>query len=189
MPPRAKVTREMVLDAAFEIVRSRGIEELNVRTVAERLNCSTQPVLYSFRTVDEIKEAVYGKADEYHTAYIMPDETDEDPMLALGLKYIRFGHEEKNLFRFLFQTNQFGGMDIVTLMHSPNLGGIIGILSSELKCDEEEAVNMFLTLFTAAHGLASLLANNAMPYDEARSRKMLEEVFYGMMAFRKGERE
>ena len=46
---------------------------------------------------------------------------------------------------------------------------------------------MFLTFFCAAHGLASLLANNAMTYSEGQSRKMLESVFYGMTASRKGK--
>ena len=44
---------------------------------------------------------------------------------------------------------------------------------------------MFLTFFCVAHGLASLLANNSMEYDEAQSRKMLEQVFFGMVASQK----
>ena len=179
----------MILDAAFRIVREKGIEELNVRAIAEYLHCSTQPVLYSFKTVDEIRAAVYEEADRYHSSFIMPDEKDEDPMLALGLKYIRFGQEEKHLFRFLFQTNRFGGMDIGTLMDEPGLFEVISVLTRELQCSEQEAREMFLTLFVAAHGLASLLANNAMEYDEERSRKMLEEVFVGMIAVRKGEQD
>lgn len=118
MPPKIKITKEMILDASFEIIRSKGHKNLNVRTIAEYLKCSTQPVLYKFKTVDEIREAVYRKADEYHTAYIMPNDGDENAMLSLGLNYVRFGQEEKNLFRFLFQTNQFGGMDIATLMEN-----------------------------------------------------------------------
>ena len=101
MPPKVKVTREMVADAAFEVIRTSGHENLNARTIAEYLGCSTQPVLYSFRTVDEIREAAYEQADHFHTEFISPKETDQNPMLALGLNYVRFGHEEKNLFRFL----------------------------------------------------------------------------------------
>ena len=115
MPPKAKITREMILDASVEIVRSCGHENLNARAIAEHLKCSTQPILYNFRTVDEIREAVYRVADEYHSAYIMPEAGDESPLLAMGLNYVRFGHEEKNLFRFLFQTNQFGGMNMGAL--------------------------------------------------------------------------
>ena len=187
MPPKVRITKEMVIDASVEIIRKAGHENLNARAIAEYLNCSTQPVLYSYRTVDEIREAAYEAADEYHTAFIMPKETDQNPMLALGLHYVRFGYEEKNLFRFLFQTNKFGGMDIAALMNDPALSGIIGVMAAGLECSAEEAREMFLTFFCVAHGLASLLANNAMAYDETQCRKMLEDVFFGMIASRKGK--
>ena len=187
MPPKVKVTKQMVAEASFEVVRASGHENLNARTIAQRLGCSTQPVLYSFKTVDEIREAAYAMADEYHTSFILPKGTEENPMLALGLNYVRFGHEEKNLFRFLFQTDKFGGTDVAALLADPSLSAVIGIMAQGLQCGEREAREMFLTFFCAAHGLASLLANNSMEYDEAQARKMLEEVFSGMIAARGGE--
>ena len=187
MPPKVKVTKQMVADASFEVVRAKGHENLNARTIAEYLGCSTQPVLYSFKTVDEIREAAYEIADGYHTSYIMPKETDENPMLALGLNYVRFGHKEKNLFRFLFQTDQFGGKDINALMSGPELAEILEVMAKGLQVEPEQAGEMFLTFFCVAHGLASLLANNSMEYDEEQCRKMLEGVFFGMIASRKGK--
>ena len=186
MPPKVKITKKMVADASFEVVRTQGHENLNARTISEHLGCSTQPVLYSFKTVDEIREAAYEIADEYHTSFIMPRETDKDPMLALGLNYVRFGHEERNLFRFLFQTDKFGGKDINTLLGGPELAGVLNVMAKGLEVGTEQAREMFLTFFCAAHGLASLLANNSMEYDEEQCRKMLEGVFLGMISFRKG---
>ena len=52
--------------------------------------------------------------------------------------------------------------------------------------DKEQAGEMFLTFFCVAHGMASLLANNSMEYDEGQCGKMLENVFFGMTAARKG---
>ena len=106
-------------------------------------------------------------------------------MLTLGLNYVRFGYEEKNLFRFLFQTDKFGGKDIGTLLRDPGLSGIMEVMASGLKVDTEQAREMFLTFFCVAHGLASLLANNSMAYDEIGSKKMLENIFFGMVASRK----
>ena len=186
MPPKVKITKKMVAAASFEVIRMIGHENMNARTIAEYLKCSTQPVLYSFKTVDEIREAAYKLADDYHTNFIMPKEVDENPMLALGLNYVRFGNEEKNLFRFLFQTDKFGGMDVTSLMGTPDLSDIMNVMSAGLGCNEEEAREMFLTFFCVAHGLASLLANNSMEYDEEQSKKMLENVFFGMLASRKG---
>ena len=186
MPPKVKITKEMVADASFELIRAKGHENLNARTISEYLGCSTQPVLYSFKTMDEIREAAYELADGYHTEYIMPKEEDGNPMLALGLNYVRFGHEEKNLFRFLFQTDKFGGKDIDTLLGDPALSGIFTLMAEGLGVDAGRAKEMFMTFFCVVHGLASLLANNSMDYDEERSMKMLEEVFYGMLATKKG---
>ena len=108
MPPKAKVTRDMIVDAAFDLVRAEGQGALNARAVARRLGCSTQPVLYAFATMEELKAAVYARADDFHTAYILPkDAAGDAALLALGLNYVRFGHEERHLFRFLFESNQF----------------------------------------------------------------------------------
>ena len=51
MPAKVKATKEMIIDAAFAIARETGAENINARTVSERLNCSTQPVMYHFATI------------------------------------------------------------------------------------------------------------------------------------------
>ena len=71
MPPKARITRDMVVDAAFEVARKTGAENINARTVSNELNCSTQPVMYHFETIEALKRAAYKKADEYHTEYLM----------------------------------------------------------------------------------------------------------------------
>ena len=186
MPPQVRITKEMVAKASFEIIRRSGHERWSARANAEDLGCATQPVLYNFRTVEERRDAAYATADKFHTDYILPKETDENPLLTLGLNYVRFGHEEKNLFRFLFQTDKFGGKDIGALMADPDLSGVLEVMAAGLEVDKEQAGEMFLTFFCVAHGLASLLANNSMEYEEGQCRKMLEEVFFGMIAARKG---
>ena len=188
MPHKAKVTREMILDAAFDLVRSQGQEALNVRALAGKLGCSTQPILYAFATMEALKDAVYQKADAFHTSYILPAEAEGDEaLLALGLSYVRFGHEEKHLFRFLFESNRFGGMDLNALVRGPGIAQLVDILAGGLCCGTDEAEKMFLTFFAVAHGLASLLANNAMEYEETECAKMLETVFYGALASMKGD--
>lgn len=187
MPPRVKVPKDMVANAAYEIVKKNGYENLNARTIAESLGCSTQPVLYHFKTVNEIREAAYEIADRYHSAYIMPKENDDNPLLSLGLNYVRFGYEEKNLFRFLFQTNKFGGLNMAEVVDNPETMEIIGMIADSIRCDVDEAKEVFLNFFCTVHGLASLLANNSMEYDEKQCTKMLENVFCGILAIMKGE--
>ena len=187
MPPKARITREDVLSAAFDLVRVEGQEALNVRAVAGRLHCSTQPILYTFATVEALKDAVYERADAFHTAYILPREGEgPEALLRLGLNYVRFGHEERHLFRFLFESDRFGGMDMHALLKGPGVDQLIGILAEGLGCPADVAEKVFLTFFAVAHGLGSLLANNGMPYDESECAAMLETVFFGALAAQKG---
>jgi AcrR family transcriptional regulator len=182
MPPRVKINREMIIDAAFDIVKNDGIEKMSARTISERLKCSTQPIFYHFASIEEIKKSVYEKADMYHSEYIMPKGTENVfPLMELGLNYIRFGYEEKKLFQFLFQTNQFGGYSLEQLIERAELSEMLHTVSMGTVCDETEAKELFLNLFIVAHGCASLLANNAIEYAEARFDKILENVFNNFM--------
>ena len=72
-------------------------------------------------------------------------------------------------------------------MADPGLAEIMEIMAAGLKVDIEQAKEMFLTFFCVAHGMASLLANNSMEYDEGQCKKMLENVFFGSVAARKGK--
>ena len=62
MPPKARITKNMVIEAAFETVREAGAESINARTIAQKLSCSTQPVMYHFKTMEQLKRAVYTKS-------------------------------------------------------------------------------------------------------------------------------
>ena len=46
MPPRAKVTREQIVDGALSVVRKRGAGALTAKALSEELSCSTQPVFW-----------------------------------------------------------------------------------------------------------------------------------------------
>lgn len=189
MPPKAKITKEMIIKAGLDIVRKEGADSLNVRRVAAELHCSTQPIMYHYNTVDELKADIYAAADEFHTQCIMkPDENAADPMTAIGLNYIRFADEEKFLFRFLFQSDKFKNISFMELMHGEELGVLFEMLARQTGLTIEQARTVFETLFICVHGFASLLANNSLEYNEEYCTKLLTNTFMGIVGFTmKGE--
>lgn len=186
MPPKAKITREMILEAGFEIARESGIENVNARTVSQRLDCSTQPVMYHFKKIEDIKREVYRLADSRHAAYIM-DLHGGNPMLEIGLNYIRFAQTEKQLFRLLFQSNEFSGKDISALIDSEDLIPVITVLGKTAGVSITQAKIIFRTLFLFVHGYASMFANNTLEYDETVISMDLERVFKGAIHLLKEE--
>ena len=188
MPPKAKITKDMIIDAAFEIAMTEGAETINARTIAAKLGCSTQPVMYHFAKIEDIKRAVYAKADTYHSDYLMYiDEGCDNPMLGMGLQYIRFAVEEKHLFRFLFQSNEFSDKSLMDLINGEELEPVLGMMQQAMEVGREEVKEIFLFLFLFAHGYASMFANNTMEYNEAMIALHLEKAFTGAICASKEE--
>ena len=182
MPRKAEITREAMVQAAVALVREEGVERLNVRALASRLGCSTQPILYQFGSMQELRRETYAAADALHDARITEDvEAAESPLMQLGLNYVRFAYEEPRLFRFLFQTDAFGGQDLASLVAAPDVSELVALVAQTAGMDESQARRVFLVIFVAAHGYASLLANNALTYDEAQVAGVLDAAYAGAL--------
>lgn len=190
MPAKIKVTKEMIVDAAFAVARETGAENINARTVSEKLNCSTQPVMYHFATIEELKKTVYAKADRYHSEYLMnPKRRADGAMLGIGMNYIRFAIEEPHLFRFLFQSDYFDGATLPELIEAEELAPVLSAMRSALDMNEEQTKNVFLTVFLFAHGYASIIANNSLKYDEETINSQLKQACKGAILAARKETE
>ena len=182
MPAIAKVTKEMIIDAAFEIAKEMGAENITARTVSQKLGCSTQPVLYHFKTIEDVRIAAHKKASEFHINYVTNlSGKYERPMLEVGMRHIQFAVEEKNLFRFLFHSNYYTGVSLSDWLTGKNFDSLFPILKRQAKVDERQAYSIFSQIFLVTHGIASLLANNAMVYDKPYCINTLSNAYFGTM--------
>lgn len=182
MPPKPKITKNMVITAAFEVARKTGAENINARTVSKMLNCSTQPVMYHFATIEELKRAAYEHTDLFHTEYLMSiPETQEDIMLEIGLNYIRFAIEEPNLFRFLFQSGYAVENNLLEMINSKELIPVLSAMQQEMNMNIDQTKEIFITLAMFVHGYASIIVNNSLEYDEKLITLHLKRVYTGAL--------
>lgn len=177
MSRRPSTSKEEMIEAAFRLVRKDGLDALTVRSLAARIGCSTQPIMYRFPNLAELKELVYKKADEYHTAYLLAN----DDLLGIGLRYIEFAAKETNLFRLLFQSGHFDGANLTGMLEAPEVAQIVEATSSELGLPQDAALCAFEALYVAVHGYASLIANNAIAYDPTAIKKTLTAIAEGLL--------
>jgi len=176
MSRRPSTTKEAMIEAAFELVRRDGFGALTARSLAAELGCSTQPIMYRFPDLAELRTLVYQRADEYHTAYFSSAEN----LLGIGLRYVQFAAEETNLFRLLFQSGHFDGTSLTEMLAAPEAEGLIRTASTELGLSQKDALSAFEALYVAVHGYASLIANNALTYDPHAIEKTLTAIAKGL---------
>ncbi len=179
MPPKTRITAEMIINAAIEVVRQRGFEKINARAVSAQLHCSTQPVMYHFSTIDSLKKAAYKRVDQLHTEYMMKTPPGQDPILGIGLNYIRFAVEEPQLFRFLFQSGYAQENSLLEMVDSEELVPVLEAMREGAGLSLQKTRNVFITVALFAHGYASIIANNHLEYDEKLIAEHLERAWNG----------
>ena len=103
MPAKKKIEKEMLVQKALELLRAEGFSAINARRLAKELNCSTQPVYYTFGTMEGLKNELKIEATKIHSRYVRQylDQGEYVDYSAYGLGFVRFATEEKELFRFL----------------------------------------------------------------------------------------
>ena len=179
MPPKTRITKDMIINAAVEVAIQNGYENINARAVSEQLHCSTQPVMYHFSTIDALKRAAYAQVDQLHSEYIMTIPPQQDPILGIGLNYIRFAVEEPQLFRFLFQSGYAEENSLLEMIDSEELIPVLTAMQEGAGLSTEKTKQVFLNMALFAHGYASMIANNALEYDEKLVAEHLERAWNG----------
>ena len=104
MPPKPKITKDMILNTVLKITREMGFEAVNARSVAGRLECSTRPIFTCYKNMEELKKDFLDFVFEYYSRYAAEYRKAKTikPYLFWPLSYIEFAKEETNLFKLLF---------------------------------------------------------------------------------------
>ena len=139
MPAVRKVSKEQIIDAAVEVLRDDGFSAINARSVAKKLGCSTQPIYFSFKNMDELKAALTQRAIELHTQRVRDSlrahEGSDSRYSSYGMGFVKFAAEEKQLFRWLYlEGEQPGAYQSDVLMQE-----VIGVIVDEFGYAEDVA--------------------------------------------------
>lgn len=179
MPPKAKITKEMILNTTLDITRDTGFETVNARSIASKLQCSTRPIFTCYENMDELKKDFLAFAYEYYEQYVnnFRNSAEVSPYLILPLSYIEFAQKETYLFKLLFINDMDLKMaeakdfyrEIDNENKAKTFSETVGI---ELEC----AKTIFLDLFLYSHGIAVLTATKKLTLDRNTVEEMVRNI-------------
>lgn len=70
MPPKNKISKDEILEKAYEMIKTNGYEYLTARNLAKELNCSTQPIYKAFTDMNDLKKEIIMMAAKVLQRYI-----------------------------------------------------------------------------------------------------------------------
>ena len=106
MPPKAKFTRDEIIEASLTIVKADGFKALTARALGARLGSSARPIFTVFDSMEEVQQAVMDEAKRIYKQYVERGLKEELPFKGVGTQYILFAVEEPKLFQLLFMKEQ-----------------------------------------------------------------------------------
>lgn len=181
MPPKIKITEESILEAAFLLVKEKGIQHINARELAKLLNCSTQPIFRAYENMEDLKLHLYQKVEAYYNQYMFQGLNHPIPFLGMGLAYIHFAKTERNLFILLFMTEQFKIKSFTEMLEGEDNQQVIGIIREMTQLSEALAKVLFVDIWLMIHGIASMVATNSCELDDAEIEVILKDTFAGIL--------
>ena len=164
----------MIVDATLDITRKSGFDDANVRAIAGVLDCSTQPVMYQFKTAEEIREAAFKKASKSYIEYLLTPKKDDDSV-NVALNYIKYASEEKNMYKFLYQSKDLKGIGAFDIVEMPEFRNVINEISKENKISEVKAKEVLIQQLIFAHGYADMIANDMLEFNKKDIKKDLKK--------------
>lgn len=184
MPPKAKVTKKMILNTVLDITRETGFETVNARSIASKLQCSTRPIFTCYENMDELKKDFLDFAYNFYEQYVTDysNSANVGSCLFLPLSYIEFAQEETHLFKLLF----INDMDLLMVEAKDFYKEIDNekrakIFSDTIGVDLEHGKVIFLDLFLYTHGIAVLAATKKLLLDRNSAEKMVTNLLSALI--------
>ena len=179
MPPKIKVTKDDIVNAALQIVRIHGAQAINARALATMLGCSTQPIFSNFATMDDLHLAVAQRADSLYREYQQKEiSSNQYPVYkANGMAYIRFAKEERELFKLLYMCDRSDG----SIPDDPKLTDqMAAIIQKNIGLTEYDARIFHLEIWACVHGIATMFATGFLDLDWELVSKILTDIYQGL---------
>lgn len=156
--PKQRITKEMVVEAAFELTRTEGVEAATVKQIAERLGCSVQPIYSYCDSMDGLRREAAKRTNAFIQQYISSRIDPTDFFRSTGYAYLSLAREEKHLFQlFITQTREgIAGFDDLYRTHTdPRVAGCI---AQALHVSQEAARELHLNMLIYTIGIGTILA-------------------------------
>ena len=182
MPTKIKISKEMILETAFDIVRKDGMEKLSNRELANKLNCSIRPIYYQFENVEDMQKELYKKIEKYFYKFLMDHMVEDIPKYKqIGINYIKFAKKEKKLFQMLFMSELGLTPNAFIAKAGEDYEAIEKLIKISTNLNDDDIKDFHTKMWIFCHGIATLVANNTVYLTDKQIEQLLSYQFQALM--------
>lgn len=191
MPPKARFTKEQVVEAALNIIREESAESLTARALGKKLGSSACPIFTVYESMEEVKRDTVKAARALYREYVKKGLSEKVAFKGVGTQYILFAMNEPKLFQLLFMTEQDAvpGIGSVLPLIDESYESILSSITSGYGVKGAAAEKLYRHLWIYTHGIAALCATKMCSFSGEEISEMMTEVFVSLLDKVKGEQD
>lgn len=156
--PKQRITKEMVVNAAFELARTGGMEQVLVKTIAEKLGCSVQPIYSYCKNMDKLRRDIERQAKEFIQDYLAAHIDKEDLFRSTGKAYIQVVKKEPHLFRLFILQQREGISSLKELYQTEASPEIAPAIAQKYDIPLAKAKYLHLNMLVYTIGLGTIFS-------------------------------
>ena len=156
--PKQRITKEMVVNAAFEIARSDGMEQVMVKNIAEKIGCSVQPIYSYCKNMEGLRQDVTLKVCSFIGEYVKTHIDKDDIFETTGRAYIQFAKEEPHLFKIFILHRRNSIASLEDLYQSETNPHTAEFISKKLGISIGQAKKLHLNMLIYTIGLGTIFS-------------------------------
>lgn len=180
MSATKRITKNMIVDAALEIFRAEGFEAVTSRRIALRLGCSTQPIYFEYKNIDELKGDIIKKVVEQLGELFSSVSGDSDEFVyrSFGLSFLKFVQTDPFVFRQIYIVEGKIGKQVDDL----RMPKVLDILENKYGYKKETAIAINNMAACSLMGMAVFISSGYKKVSENEIMKNLELLFGSVCA-------
>lgn len=156
--PKQKITKEMVVDAAFQIARKEGMEQVLVKNIADTLGCSVQPIYSYCKNMDGLRKDVEQRTRAFVHQYLAEHMDKEHPFQSSGKAHIQLAQEEPHLLRIFTLQQQEDISSLEDLYDRETNPSMAQSIADSLHISIEKARQLHLHMLIYTIGISTIYA-------------------------------
>lgn len=156
--PKQRITKEMVVSAAFEIARNSGMEQVMVKNIADKIGCSVQPIYSYCKNMDGLRQDVIEQVNHFIQEYVVSRINKDDLFRSTGKSYIQLAQEEPHLFRIFILHQRKGICSLNALYQAEANPHTAEIIAKELNISVERAKQLHLNMLIYTIGIGTIFS-------------------------------
>lgn len=178
---RRKVyTKDQILKAAYEVISKDGFSKFTARNIAKKMGISTQPIYLEFKNMQDLKNTLVETVMKDLQENVFSIEHTGNRIVDLGMNYINFAQENRNLYVALFVDEYGGGK----MMHEVSYDFFKKIVKSDptyAELSDEYIKALHDGTWITVTGIASLMSSGIIKPTQEQIIELIQQSIDSIM--------